>query len=226
MKLKKIASLALAGVMAVSMLAGCSGNGSNSGNNGNGNNTVVEPGTPSIVTAFNDGQDEDNKVKVTFSSDASLNAALQKAGAEVGSSATKLSVMRYVLSLMGKTYDGNATNTGFANDKTPDGKITDKQSKTMIDVKMYSSASYWTEEDAVNAAAREVNEEIAEFAADNKNAPRADGTARPDKVGSKYYTFDYTGTVSMISVAQESGATNYYVVYTITQTATQQTVKA
>ena len=39
MKLKKIASLMLAGVMAVSMLAGCSGNGSN--NNNNNDETVI-----------------------------------------------------------------------------------------------------------------------------------------------------------------------------------------
>ncbi len=217
MKLKKIASLALAGVMAVSMLAGCSGNGSN-GENNNGGNTVVEPGTSSIVTAFNDGQDKDNKVKVTFSSDASLDAALQKAGKEVGSSATALSVMRYVGSLMGKSYDSLSD---FATADTKDGKIVDKQSKTMIGVMMFTSASYWTEEDAINAAARNVDDVIATLATDNKNS-----NGKNDTVGKKYYTFDYTGTVSMVSVAQESGATNYYVVYTITQTAAQQTVKA
>ena len=222
MKLKKIASLALAGVMAVSMLAGCSGNGSN-GDNNNGGNTVVEPSTSSIVTAFNDGQDKDNKVKVTFSSDASLDAALQKAGKEVGSSATRLSVLRYVVGLMGKSY---GSLDDFADAETPDRNIADKQSKTMIGVMMFTSASYWTEEDAIDAAAREVDEQIAEFAADNKNAPKRNGADDPDHVGDTYYTFDYTGTVSMVSVAQESGATNYYVVFTITQTAAQQTVKA
>ena len=222
MKLKKIASLALAGVMAVSMLAGCSGNGSN-GDNNNGGSTVVEPSTSSIVTAFNDGQDKDNKVKVTFSSDASLDAALQKAGKEVGSSATRLSVLRYVVGLMGKSY---GSLDDFATAETPDRNIADKQAKTMIGVMMFTSAGYWTEEDAINAAAREVDEQIAEFATDNKNAPKRNGNADPDNVGDTYYTFDYTGTVSMVSVAQESGATNYYVVYTITQTAAQQTVKA
>ena len=217
MKLKKIASLALAGVMAVSMLAGCSGNGSN-GDNSNGGNTVVEPGTSSIVTAFNDGQDKDNKVKVTFSSDASLDAALQKAGKEVGSSATRLSVLRYVVGLMGKSY---CSLNEFATADTRDGSIMDKQSKTMIDVMLLGSAGYWTEKDAINAAARSVDDMIATLATDNKNS-----NGRDDTVGRKYYTFDYTGTVSMVSVAQESGATNYYVVYTITQTAAQQTVKA
>ena len=223
MKLKKIASLMLAGVMAVSMLAGCSGNGSD-GDNNNGGNAVVEPSTSSIVTAFNDGQDKDNKVKVTFSSDASLDAALQKAGKEVGSFATDLSVMNYVLNLMGKSSYVPVDN--FNNAETPDGMIADKQSKTMIDVMVFTSTYFWTEEDAIDEAARKVDEQIADFAADNKNAPRKDGTSRPDGVGDKYYTFDYTGNVSMVSVAQESGATYYYVVYTITQTAAQQTVKA
>ena len=217
MKLKKIASLALAGVMAVSMLAGCSGNGSN-GDNNNGGNTVVEPSTSSIVTAFNDGQDKDNKVKVTFSSDASLDAALQKAGKEVGSSASEISVLNYVVSLMGKFYDSV---DDFAGAETPDGNIADKQSKTTIGVMLLESADYWTEKDAVSAAARDVDDLIATLATDNKNS-----NGENDTVGEKYYTFDYTGTVSMVSVAQESGATNYYVVFTITQTAAQQTVKA
>ena len=217
MKLKKIASLALAGVMAVSMLAGCSGNGSD-GDNNNGGNTVVEPGTSSIVTAFNDGQDKDNKVKVTFSSDASLDAALQKAGKEVGSSANERSVLHYVVGLMGKFYDSVID---FADAETPDGNIADKQSKTTIGVMLLESADYWTEKDAVSAAARVVDDLIATLATDNKNSNGDD-----DTVGEKYYTFDYTGTVSMVSVAQESGATNYYVVFTITQTAAQQTVKA
>ena len=216
MKLKKIASLALAGVMAVSMLAGCSGNGSN-GDNSNGGNTVVEPGTSSIVTAFNDGQDKDNKVKVTFSSDASLDAALQKAGKEVGSSADAGSVVEYVVNLMGKFY---CPLDEFANADTRDREIVDKQSKTTIGVVWLGSAGYWTEEDAINAAARDVDDLIATLATDNKNSNR------DDNVGDKYYTFDYTGTVSMVSVAQESGATYYYVVFTITQTAAQQTVKA
>ena len=216
MKLKKIASLALAGVMAVSMLAGCSGNDSN-GDNNNGGNTVVEPSTSSIVTAFNDGQDKDNKVKVTFSSDASLDAALQKAGKEVGSSASEINVLNYVVDLMGKLYDPF---DDFADAETPDGNIADKQSKTMIGVMLLESADYWTEKDAVSAAARNVDDLIATLATDNKNSNG------DDTVGEKYYTFDYTGTVSMVSVAQESGATNYYVVFTITQTAAQQTVKA
>ena len=50
MKLKKIASLALAGVMAVSMLAGCS-NTSNNGNNGNNGGDPIDPGTAGVSAA-------------------------------------------------------------------------------------------------------------------------------------------------------------------------------
>ena len=46
MKLKKIASLMLAGVMADSMLAGCSGNGSN-----DNNNNTEDPITPTVSSA-------------------------------------------------------------------------------------------------------------------------------------------------------------------------------
>ena len=70
MKLKKIASLAMAGVMAVSMLAGCSGT-----NVDDDNDVVVTPSASSIVTAVNNGQSAANAVKVEFTSDSELDAA-------------------------------------------------------------------------------------------------------------------------------------------------------
>ena len=81
MKLKKIASLALAGVMAVSMLTACGGNTIHDDEN-DGNNNIVVP--TSIVTAVNNGQDATNKVKIEFTSDASLDAALTKAVDAIG----------------------------------------------------------------------------------------------------------------------------------------------
>ena len=81
MKLKKIASLALAGVMAVSMLAGCSGNGGNGGDNNN--DDVVDTsvlGVDGIVSLL----DEDTTKSVTFSADNSLQNALNKVVSEIG----------------------------------------------------------------------------------------------------------------------------------------------
>ena len=63
MKLKKIASMMLAGVMAVSMLAGCSGKGN--GNNGEPENPVVP--TTGVVADANDNVSTDDKEDYKFS---------------------------------------------------------------------------------------------------------------------------------------------------------------
>ena len=214
MKLKKIASLMLAGTMAVSMLVGCS-NGSNGGNNNSNGNTVVEPSTSSIVTAFNNGQDEDNKVKVTFSSDAALDAALKKAVENAGDYNANADIGGVMIDLLGKSYDPSL----FASD-TSDNQIKDKSTRTVFGVYATDSSLFWSEADVVDYAARQMNEAVAELAADNKNA------VTDDNEGDKYFTFSYTGAASMVSAEEQSGATVYYIAFTITQTAAEQTVKA
>ena len=86
MKLKKIASLMLAGVMAVSMLAGCStaSNGGNNGNDGEGENTAVSGGISAGVGAkvndiVKDWDDEDKDFLnyVRFKDDAQLASDLK-----------------------------------------------------------------------------------------------------------------------------------------------------
>ena len=87
MKLKKIASLMLAGVMAVSMLAGCN-TASNGGNNGNGegdgeNNGVVSGISSAISTAVKaDVTGIDTNVK--FSDDSALDENLKYAAGFAG----------------------------------------------------------------------------------------------------------------------------------------------
>ena len=87
MKLKKIASLMLAGVMAASMLAGCQ-NASNGGNNGNGegdgeNNGVVSGISSAISTAVKaDVTGIDTNVK--FSDDSALDENLKYAAGFAG----------------------------------------------------------------------------------------------------------------------------------------------
>ena len=73
MKLKKIASLALAGIMAVSMLAGC--NGASSSNPTEPENPVVPNGT-NIAGYVNGLLSEDVSKNITFVDDAELRAAL------------------------------------------------------------------------------------------------------------------------------------------------------
>ena len=86
MKLKKIASLALTGVMAVSMLAACGQSASNPGNGDDGEGTVVVP-TTAIVDAVNKGQAAGNVVKVNFTDNTKLDAALKQAVETYGNSA-------------------------------------------------------------------------------------------------------------------------------------------
>ena len=73
MKLKKIASLMLAGVMAVSMLAGCSGKGN--GNDGEPENPVVP--TTGVVAYANDSLSADDKEEFSYTASTELDAILK-----------------------------------------------------------------------------------------------------------------------------------------------------
>ncbi len=205
MKLKKIASLALAGLMAVSMLAGCGDNSSN------GNGTIVEPGTSSsIVSAFNDGQNKDNKVKISFSSSASLNSDLTSAVKSAGQDATADDVKGYLY-----LYNGVDQNEILFNDDSNVPTV-DGASVTVIDVKLYKSTDLWTEEAVLKTAGRDMDTYIGNLV----DTTKKDGM----KVDDKYYDYSYTGEASMVTAAQVGGSTYYYVAYIITQTAAEHTI--
>ena len=212
MKLKKIASLMLAGVMAVSMLAGCSNGSNGNANSGNGN-TVVTPSASGIVSAFNNGQDEDNKAKVTFSSDATFDAAVKKAIENAGDSANSVVnevwVKALIAGLTGANY--NSSWNDFDTEAEKNG-----EKVTVLELETYGSGSYWTENAAMEEAARDVNEKIAELKATTKDSSMNEGDT--------YYDYTYTGNVSMVAAQQESGATVYYVAYTVTRAASEQKV--
>ena len=208
MKLKKFAAMMLAGVMAVSMLAGCSGKGTNGGNNG-ANQPEPTPET-GIVAAFNNGQDEDNDVKVAFTADSGLEAALTKVIKATGSAGTVIIenwqpgfVSGMIQNLTGKTYSPLYTENNIDT-------ATDKEVVTELRVmEVFNSADYWTKSDVVNAAARNVNRDIADLFSNNRS---------DTQVGEKYWNCEYTGTVAMVSVDNGDGSTSYFVAYTLTQT--------
>ena len=77
MKLNKVLALALSGVMAVSMLAGCSGNGSNNGGSSSGEEQT--PATIQVAADLNDAVSEDTQKKVTFTDDGTLQQNLATA---------------------------------------------------------------------------------------------------------------------------------------------------
>ena len=72
MKLKKIASLMLAGIMAVSMLAGCK-----TGTTTDDEKNPTTPATPSVVTYANDALNAAQKGVITFEGSTDLDAILK-----------------------------------------------------------------------------------------------------------------------------------------------------
>ena len=105
MKLKKIASLMLAGIMAVSMLAGCSGN---TINDNTGDDDSIDPGINGVSAAVGalvkEELGDDYPAYVTFSDSAELNKDLQYAVEYAG-----------VMDIM-PNYIWSDTLTGVAND--------------------------------------------------------------------------------------------------------------
>lgn len=238
MKLKKIASLALAGIMAVSMLAGCS----NGSNGGNGDDPIVTPNTTPIVEAVNKGQSASNLVKINFTANSSLDSALQKAVSVYGNDATEDEVADAITRITGLKmvtpdaawyWDGTLVTNGFLNNMVRYNRdhgngegIGDEDGKTYTQygVKIFSAL---TNEAALNIVANAVNEEIAKLAAtsnDDNNDGKLNGGIT---VGGqdKYYSYGYDGSISMVSVEGLNGQTYYYVAYVVNQTVTETTLK-
>ena len=228
MKLKKIASLALAGIMAVSMLAGCSNNGNNNGNSNGDDNTVITPSTTPVVDAVNKGQDVTNDVKITFTADSKLDAALQKAVSVYGTDSTTTELANAIYHMTGlesvsaekdKVKAAYRDANGFCNGqlKYSDGDVYEKLNGkvyTIFNVEEITSANALSEEAALNIVAEKADSLIAQLAKTSKEV----------KTGEKYYSYSYDGNISMVSVTAIDGTTNYYVAYVVNQTVTEKTL--
>ena len=246
MKLKKIASLMLAGVMAVSMLTACGSNG-NTGNGNNGNeNPDPTPATTSVVDAVNKGQSAANAVKIDFTVNSELDNALAKAVSVYGNDADEnftidnnnrpvfiSEVAGAITRMTGlESVSANPANPGYITDGWVDddtGFLTDEVDRAQAiahdkDAKgkvytlfVVNQFSAWTEEAALNMVAEAADEMIAELDAHSD----VDGL----KAGDKYYTYGYDGNISMVSVKNLDGTTDYYVAYVVNQTVTESTLK-
>ena len=228
MKLKKIASLMLAGVMAVSMLTAC-GEGKTDPEKP-GDDPVVVPET-GIVAAVNNGQNADNDVKISFTSDSTLDAALtsavkafgEKPGAEslTNRVAKTLNMDAWMSNAFSKYYgmekewlvvgaiDSNKYNQ--AKDSV-NGDVVKR-----VEVFTISSSAALSESVAMEQAAKVIDSKIA----DMKATSYEKGTTVS---GQKYCDYSYAGSVSMVSVVNVYGETTYCFAYTITQTTTVKTL--
>ena len=216
MKLKKIASLALAGLMAVSMLAGC-GNNANSGNNNN-NGTV----SSSIVDAVNNGQDSYNDVKVTFTADSKLQDAVDKVVAAYGNHITAQALNEI------KQYAGLVDPIDNVNDfKSNAAAPTKDGEKVTYFGVIYLGVGDMSEAYLNNQAVAEINDLVADL--DDTTLVTADDYKKDQtyaitKDGATYYDFSYTGKICMSEVNVGGMTTAYAAVVVIEQTAAEKTL--
>ena len=248
MKLKKIASLMLAGIMAVSMLAGCNGEPApDPDDNGNGGVTVTGHSVD-MGKALKDLDCIKDKDYITFADNAADQAALQKAVDTVDAAAlADYAEIRDVKSIsneagadfhgetsirMAKTFVSAAE---LSDDDVKPGDLamawyagynSDSSNKyintTAKDGALYVVNGDVTTEQAVQMVADEVEAIL------NKDAkPLPKTNAEPDKVENGYtsWNYNYTISVSVVDKALQSnfsGAANsvHFIAVTVSRTAT------
>ena len=194
MKLKKIASLAMAGILAVSMLAGCAGK----------DNTTTVPTTPtesaSVADTFNEvAKDEldGNDVQITFTYDAALAEKLTSVLETAGKKNTHVGdVAKNVLDpkvSVNSIADFNGSKNGTSTDpqtviyvETDETSKTDEQFVKSYAEKLFNNTKW-----------------------DDLKAEYSDAANKID------YTYDYEGTISLVKV-EEDGLVTRYLVVTVT----------
>lgn len=210
MKLNKVLALALSGVMAVSMLAGCSGNGSNNG----GSNSGEEQGnTNAVVEAVMNAQDG-NDVVVDFSYSTDLETKLGNAINMVGVNATQATVENQLATILGKgdvyysAMYGNVSN-----------KSTEVGTQTAVNV--YKISGNMIESAALKQAAEEVNSGLSQLT-DKSNTYND----QYGNVGVLCNEYTYAGDTAMVTATTLDGEIIYYVAYVVTCTSTRTLVEA
>ena len=217
MKLKKIASLMLAGVMAVSMLAGCSGNG-NGGNGGEGEGQVNTDNlsAASVIAELN----EDTTEKVTFSADASLENALNKAIATTGSSVGYAAegFMPQFAALVAEVGEIEVVNA-FTFPKAELDNDLDPQTRIWAYVIPSVDLS---EKAAVDRFAAAVDQKVTDLEDNRQYFENSYGAV----AGDTYTKYSYTGNVAVVKVNDVvTGYTGYVGVMTVTCTPAEATLE-
>ena len=217
MKLKKIASLMLAGVMAVSMLAGCSGNGSNNNNNNNDDPVVNTGMTGKVIAAL----DSDTTENIAFSASNSLETVLEKAVKDAGVNFDKLTAVHL------NAIDGDLSTAARlpfvwgteSNDKK-------EQSITVVDClggagvdeswAVQKLAEFIDDYGVIYVSKDGVNGTEAAVCAD---LPMQSKTYTDSEGKEYWYDFTYTGNVAVVEASSAvTGQSTYVVAFTVTRT--------
>ena len=251
MKLKKIASLALAGVMAVSVLAGCGNSDDNGSSTPNQGGTEVVPSSV-VADAFNSKQGVTNAVKIDFTADATMEKNLQKAVDLVGNypSAAAAYVLNDYQAITGLNTTARSFKAAAYDEIAPlaTGLNALLKANGMAATGIYDAAFYAPA--AVTAAnsvpdgtthtymlltsiKQSANVRSAEVAANNVatqvnayllrqlDEDSFNGGSKP--ANTKYYAYSYTGTAGAVTGTASDGNEVYYIAVTITQTVSVKT---
>lgn len=191
MKLNKVLALALSGVMAVSMLAGCSGNGSNNGGSSSGDD---QGNTNAVVEAVMNAQDG-NDVVVDFSYSTDLQNSLELAINAAGQDAAESVVTSKLLTVL--NIDGN----GWFSNLNGYAKSVDTLD-TETAVKVYKVEGNVLESAAVKSAASDINTSLKQLIAEQTDS-------------NIVYTYTYSGEAAMVTADNINGDVVYYIAYTV-----------
>ena len=207
MKLKKIASLALAGIMAVSMLAGCKDGTSDNGGNGNGGDITPTSTTASVLRENLDGEARRNVEAV---SNSELDAALKSAVADYCNDLTINEVV------------GEYQLIDFRNWELAKAVISDMDAKNSID-----ALGKGIEEDTVAVEVFAIDKSVSDNYVLKMLAERindfCDDTHLVDKSDSQEYDYDYEISASIVSVDDNDSTVDQgakFVAFAVTQKVT------
>lgn len=214
MKLNKVLALALSGVMAVSMLAGCSGNSGNGGQEGEGEGETNVTGFAATVASKLD----ENKDNVTVTSSDAIDAALKAAMVKPDDNFITSNRTEATLKAVGTT-----------------GPVYISLKDTLSDITWSSKASF--ENASYDTAKEDANVAVVYYIGGDINSDRVaqlvadkiDGITLPERSDvdndGTYYTYDYTVDVSCATATTKDGTASLnYIVVVLNQDVTKASI--
>lgn len=199
MKLNKVLALALSGVMAVSMLAGCSNNSGNGGQNGEGD-VIVTPSTGAAAILNN----EQDKVEFTNAS----SSELQQAATDLMATDLSTSPKYEVLNTGDALYD-RLQALGVENMTSAWAILGDNidEEETKVVTIVFGMSGAYSMDELVKQIAQNIDD----------NANIRDKVVM-DSGNGVVRTYSYTGTVSTVTATSIDGVQSAnYVMVTVTE---------
>ena len=225
MKLKKIASLALAGIMAVSMLAGCK----DGTNQEEPSSSSQVPATTNVVTYANDALSGAEKGVFTFKSSSELDTILQAAANDKSKFTSQDIIDVYddvkanwcddskndlAKAVKGKVQDNAIVVTNFKNSVAANG------GKDQKIVRVFTASGALDEKTAVNMVIDAFNTANGDTVINKTNYPEA---VKKDATTAASYDAEYAGEISAVKVTSNDNTakTSWVVAIVVTQSVTE-----